>query len=128
MKAKTVSHLNGGQNLKWETRVGYESRHSSQFSTMTAVKLPMMSKRKSSNNRMRPIPKFGEWKEGDPSSAEGFSAIFEERRKEKLNGHASSARITLSEPKKKKRSSFKLKRFIKALKRKWFGCWFPLSS
>ncbi|KAL9271434.1 NOI4-like protein [Drosera capensis] len=34
----------------------------------------------------RPLPKFGEWDENDPSSAEGFTVIFNKARNEKKSG------------------------------------------
>ncbi|XP_047333805.1 protein NOI4-like [Impatiens glandulifera] len=34
----------------------------------------------------RPLPKFGEWDVNDPSSAEGFTVIFNKARDEKKTG------------------------------------------
>ncbi|XP_022771658.1 RPM1-interacting protein 4 [Durio zibethinus] len=34
----------------------------------------------------RPLPKFGEWDVNDPSSAEGFTVIFNKARNEKKTG------------------------------------------
>ncbi|XP_010514487.1 PREDICTED: RPM1-interacting protein 4-like [Camelina sativa] len=34
----------------------------------------------------RPLPKFGEWDVNDPSSAEGFTVIFNKARNEKKGG------------------------------------------
>ncbi|GAB2279806.1 Protein noi4 [Dionaea muscipula] len=35
----------------------------------------------------RPLPKFGEWDENDPASAEGFTVIFNKARNEKKTGN-----------------------------------------
>ncbi|XP_013628791.1 PREDICTED: uncharacterized protein LOC106334943 [Brassica oleracea var. oleracea] len=37
----------------------------------------------------RPLPKFGEWDVNDPSSAEGFTVIFNKARNEKKGGGVS---------------------------------------
>lgn len=37
-------------------------------------------------DRSAPLPKFGEWNEKDPTSADDFTHIFDKRRKEKLTG------------------------------------------
>nr|ACU13629.1 unknown [Glycine max] len=34
----------------------------------------------------RPLPKFGEWDDNDPTSAEGFTVIFNKARDEKKTG------------------------------------------
>jgi hypothetical protein len=41
----------------------------------------------------RPLPKFGEWDVNDPSSAEGFTVIFNKARDEKKTGGGGSGRI-----------------------------------
>ncbi|KAL9271557.1 NOI4-like protein [Drosera capensis] len=35
----------------------------------------------------RPLPKFGDWDENDPASAEGFTVIFNKARNEKKTGN-----------------------------------------
>ncbi|GAB2284781.1 Protein noi4 [Dionaea muscipula] len=35
----------------------------------------------------KPLPKFGEWDENDPASAEGFTVIFNKARNEKKAGN-----------------------------------------
>ncbi|GAB2230035.1 hypothetical protein Droror1_Dr00014291 [Drosera rotundifolia] len=40
----------------------------------------------SMTDKGRPLPKFGEWDENDPSSAEGFTVIFNKARNEKKSG------------------------------------------
>ncbi|KAL5552703.1 hypothetical protein UlMin_040104 [Ulmus minor] len=42
-----------------------------------------------SNENGRPLPKFGEWDVNDPSSAEGFTVIFNKARNEKKSGGGS---------------------------------------
>ncbi|KAL1191856.1 Protein NOI4 [Cardamine amara subsp. amara] len=39
----------------------------------------------------RPLPKFGEWDVNDPSSAEGFTVIFNKARNEKKGGGKSDS-------------------------------------
>ncbi|KAG2297994.1 hypothetical protein Bca52824_034466 [Brassica carinata] len=39
----------------------------------------------------RPLPKFGEWDVNDPSSAEGFTVIFNKARNEKKGGGVSDS-------------------------------------
>ena len=39
-----------------------------------------------SQDKGRPLPKFGEWDVNDPSSAEGFTVIFNKARDEKKTG------------------------------------------
>lgn len=47
----------------------------------------------------RPLPKFGEWDENDPSSAEGFTVIFNKARDEKkTGGNPESPGKTATEP------------------------------
>lgn len=38
------------------------------------------------SERGRPLPKFGEWDVNDPSSAEGFTVLFNKARDEKKTG------------------------------------------
>ncbi|XP_039008611.1 protein NOI4-like [Hibiscus syriacus] len=39
-----------------------------------------------SEEKGRPLPKFGEWDVNDPASSEGFTAIFNKARDEKKTG------------------------------------------
>ena len=39
-----------------------------------------------SQEKGRPLPKFGEWDVNDPASAEGFTVIFSKARDEKKTG------------------------------------------
>ncbi|KAH1063071.1 hypothetical protein J1N35_028058 [Gossypium stocksii] len=39
-----------------------------------------------SEDKGRPLPKFGEWDVNDPASAEGFTVIFNKARDEKKTG------------------------------------------
>ncbi|KAG4943987.1 hypothetical protein JHK82_048143 [Glycine max] len=47
----------------------------------------------------RPLPKFGEWDVNDPTSAEGFTVIFNKARDEKkTGGNPDSPRKTATDP------------------------------
>lgn len=39
------------------------------------------------------VPKFGDWDESDPKSADGFTHVFNKVREEKLNGQANVAPV-----------------------------------
>ncbi|XP_039002942.1 protein NOI4-like [Hibiscus syriacus] len=65
-----------------------------------------------SEEKGRPLPKFGEWDVNDPASAEGFTVIFNKARDEKKTGGkpespekadlSVKSRADLSEPRPKK--------------------------
>ncbi|XP_054790040.1 protein NOI4-like isoform X2 [Prosopis cineraria] len=44
-----------------------------------------------SEDKGRPLPKFGEWDVNDPASAEGFTVIFSKARDEKKGGNGGAA-------------------------------------
>ncbi|KAF3645848.1 RPM1-interacting protein 4, partial [Capsicum baccatum] len=64
----------------------------------------------------RPLPKFGEWDVNDPSSAEGFTVIFNKARNEKKTG------CKVESPPKGD-SAYKNKATLGKLQsKKWFCC------
>ncbi|KAL5798136.1 hypothetical protein ACOSQ2_002956 [Xanthoceras sorbifolium] len=67
-------------------------------------------------DRGRPLPKFGEWDVNDPSSAEGFTVIFNKARNEKKTGGAK-----LGSPAKDD-SQYKQAVLGKPHSKKWFCC------
>ncbi|CAI0425785.1 unnamed protein product [Linum tenue] len=67
------------------------------------------------------LPRFGDWDESDPSSADGYSAIFDIVRKEKNTGFCvRNMSFKLADQIKTRRRG-RLRRFLKSLKR-WWSC------
>ncbi|CDY66246.1 BnaA03g57910D [Brassica napus] len=65
----------------------------------------------------RPLPKFGEWDVNDPSSAEGFTVIFNKARNEKKGGGVSDS------PRKDEHAGFnKNGHVLGKPTKKWFCC------
>ncbi|XP_042473904.1 protein NOI4-like [Zingiber officinale] len=72
-----------------------------------------------SEERGRPLPKFGEWDVNDPASAEGFTVIFNKARDEKKTG--ANTRETDSPA--KEDPNFKPGTYSsRSPSRKWFCC------
>ncbi|XP_047319442.1 protein NOI4 [Impatiens glandulifera] len=63
----------------------------------------------------RPLPKFGEWDVNDPSSAEGFTVIFNKARNEKKTGANPQSPAKKSRPQGLHQSG-------KPQTKKWFCC------
>ncbi|CAD5181722.1 unnamed protein product [Musa acuminata subsp. malaccensis] len=72
-----------------------------------------------SQDKGRPLPKFGEWDVNDPASAEGFTVIFKKARDEKKTG--SNARETDS-PVKEETAFRNEPNATKPSTKKWFCC------
>ncbi|TKY57514.1 RPM1-interacting protein 4 [Spatholobus suberectus] len=65
----------------------------------------------------RPLPKFGEWDVNDPSSAEGFTVIFNKARNERKTG------AKVDSPPKDNNSKFNHQAVLgKSQYKKWFCC------
>ncbi|CAN0896345.1 hypothetical protein LINGRAHAP2_LOCUS18434 [Linum grandiflorum] len=64
------------------------------------------------------LPRFGEWDETDPSSAEGYSAVFDLVRKEK-NSDVGNMSFKLFDSINTRRRRSRLRSFLKSLKRWW---------
>ncbi|CAI0627206.1 unnamed protein product [Linum tenue] len=62
------------------------------------------------------LPRFGEWDESDPSSADGYSAIFDIVRKEKNSGFCVGNLSFKLADQIKTRKRGRLRRFLKSLK------------
>ncbi|KAK8270001.1 hypothetical protein V6Z11_D11G164000, partial [Gossypium hirsutum] len=80
-KTKDHQRRRGGEergNLKYRTSATLSIANKSLF-----FNLPW---RHGIQDKGRPLPKFGEWDVNDPSSAEGFTVIFNKARNEKKTG------------------------------------------
>ncbi|XP_057419781.1 protein NOI4-like [Lotus japonicus] len=73
-----------------------------------------------SQDKGRPLPKFGEWDVNNPASAEGFTVIFNKARDEKKT---SSSATNMATPRKSDSES-KNANYAQfpPTKRKWFCC------
>ncbi|XVF43828.1 hypothetical protein PTKIN_Ptkin02bG0071500 [Pterospermum kingtungense] len=69
-------------------------------------------------NKGQPLPKFGEWDVNDPSSAEGFTVIFNIARDEKRTG--GNVTVEAVKPKKKHGAHKEKSRHKYSIKGKWF--------
>ncbi|CAA7397889.1 unnamed protein product [Spirodela intermedia] len=74
---------------------------------------------KPTQDKGRPLPKFGEWDVNDPASAEGFTMIFNKARDEKKTG--GNAQGTES-PGKEDRSYKQGGSYPSKPAKKWFCC------
>ncbi|WJX47441.1 hypothetical protein P8452_34132 [Trifolium repens] len=113
-----VLHLGNGRKYSfviWATFVGLAYGYATVLSSSIAV--PMASHAYEQQGG-RPLPKFGEWDVNDPSSAEGFTVIFNKARDEKKTGGGGSGRIN------SQRRSNSHKEDDKSSKKKWF-CFGP---
>ncbi|XP_072970830.1 protein NOI4-like isoform X2 [Typha angustifolia] len=71
------------------------------------------------SDKGRPLPKFGEWDVNDPSSAEGFTVIFNKARDEKKTGGTTNE----SDSPGKDDQTFKNGPYaMKTNSKKWFCC------
>ncbi|XP_059452492.1 protein NOI4-like [Corylus avellana] len=73
-----------------------------------------------SQDKGRPLPKFGEWDVNNPASAEGFTVIFSKARDEKKsNGTAASGAIQRNDhiPSKPEENNYQ-----NPMTKKWFCC------
>ncbi|XP_028765168.1 protein NOI4 [Neltuma alba] len=72
-----------------------------------------------SEDKGRPLPKFGEWDVNNPATSEGFTVIFNKARNEKkTNGTA----VTFATPRKSDDDDDKDDKFEIPKKRKWLCC------
>ncbi|KAJ7974715.1 RPM1-interacting protein 4-like [Quillaja saponaria] len=72
-----------------------------------------------SQDKGRPLPKFGEWDVNNPASAEGFTVIFSKARDEK-NGTAATGNGASTQV--KKNNSSKQEEYNDSPMKKWFCC------
>ncbi|KAL9434066.1 hypothetical protein AB3S75_028824 [Citrus x aurantiifolia] len=75
-----------------------------------------------SQDRGRPLPKFGEWDVNNPASAEGFTVIFNKARDEKKTNRSSVGKSNAprrSDSVSKESESFQYPRVRKS---KWLCC------
>ncbi|KAI3927670.1 hypothetical protein MKW98_014897 [Papaver atlanticum] len=71
-----------------------------------------------SQDKGRPLPKFGEWDVNNPASAEGFTVIFNKARNDKKTNNGNSA--TEKTSKNTKANDNKVQ--YPPSQRKWFCC------
>ncbi|XP_042479840.1 protein NOI4-like [Macadamia integrifolia] len=72
----------------------------------------------SSQDKGRPLPKFGEWDVNNPASAEGFTVIFNKARDEKKTNNAAGGMSPgRNDDAYKRNESYQY-----ATKRKWLCC------
>ena len=73
-----------------------------------------------SQDKGRPLPKFGEWDVNDPASAEGFTVIFNKARDERKTGNTPRGSDS---PTRDDSTSFKNGPYTtKPSAKKWFCC------
>ncbi|XP_044487377.1 protein NOI4 [Mangifera indica] len=76
-----------------------------------------------SEDRGRPLPKFGEWDVNDPATAEGFTVIFNRARDEKKASlHGGKVSTPPRNDSAYKRSESESDYYQKSLRRKWLCC------
>ncbi|KAI3970344.1 hypothetical protein MKX01_023991 [Papaver californicum] len=71
-----------------------------------------------SQDKGRPLPKFGEWDVNNPASAEGFTVIFNKARNDKKTNNGNSATEKMSQNTKANDNKVQ----YPSSRRKWFCC------
>ncbi|OVA06231.1 Pathogenic type III effector avirulence factor Avr cleavage site [Macleaya cordata] len=89
-QAKTGVRSSGVASPSWD-------RKSSENNHGVAPKTPERSRMRSPDQAAA-VPKFGEWDENDPASADGFTGIFNKVRQEKQTGMANVITMPTSTP------------------------------
>ncbi|XP_058736889.1 RPM1-interacting protein 4-like [Vicia villosa] len=69
----------GRDSPSWEGKNSYESSHG----TPGRSRLRSVNREDENPDKSAAVPKFGEWDENDPASADGYTHIFDKVRKEK---------------------------------------------
>ncbi|XP_057970440.1 protein NOI4 isoform X2 [Malania oleifera] len=72
-----------------------------------------------SQDKGRPLPKFGEWDVNNPASAEGFTVIFNKARDEKKTSGVAGS---LASPQRNDNAYKQNENYQYPPKRKWFCC------
>ncbi|XP_041007381.1 protein NOI4-like isoform X1 [Juglans microcarpa x Juglans regia] len=72
-----------------------------------------------SQDKGRPLPKFGEWDVNNPASAEGFTVIFSKARDEKKSDGAAGSGATQRRNENQSKSQ---EHFQSSETKKWFCC------
>ncbi|XP_058195908.1 protein NOI4 isoform X1 [Rhododendron vialii] len=72
-----------------------------------------------SQDKGRPLPKFGEWDVNDPASAEGFTVIFNKARDDKRTSDTAG---TIASPQRNDNACKQTETYQRPPKRRWFCC------
>ncbi|XP_039138025.1 uncharacterized protein LOC120275491 [Dioscorea cayenensis subsp. rotundata] len=86
LQHQTKSATNKGHGISpssWERRGSGEASYGFAPSTSSISKMRPVSRGDETNGKTSVVPKFGEWDECDPSSADGYSHIFSRMKEEK---------------------------------------------
>ncbi|XP_057483075.1 RPM1-interacting protein 4-like [Actinidia eriantha] len=80
-QARMGGKVGGVSSPSWERKVSSEGSHAS--STPGRSRLRSVTRGNDTPDNGHAVPKFGDWDESDPTSAEGYSQIFNKVREEK---------------------------------------------
>ncbi|KAJ6815811.1 RPM1-interacting protein 4-like isoform X1 [Iris pallida] len=87
-------HPRNQAKASWERRASSEGTHGAAPGTPGRFKLRTGGRGDESPDKGPTVPKFGEWDENNPSSADGYTQLFNQVREEKQTGGAKVPIVT----------------------------------
>lgn len=97
-QAKVPAQVSGMPSPAWERKGSTERGNNLASLTPGRSRLRPVTQSAETPDHSAAVPKFGEWDESDPTSADGFTHVFNKVREEKMNGTGNVSAAAFRKP------------------------------